>query len=459
MRNAIACKITIILISLLPMTSTKAACPGSTSNLFPEIRQFTNGSILQCVQRDREYRLSITGPSSNTSYCLDAVEGFTQSSSSCLDATNGDISQSRAYRIRTDPTISTAGITGKIQANQCSDTELTFQLPACTRPSACVNLPIGARSMWMFEEPDGTRLNNEIYDVFGILVNGPLRTEGFINQGLDFDGVDDHAYFAGRYEHDIGTRDFSTELWIRTTDNHGVIFAKLRQDLSGNRLPGGYELALVNGALRLTLSKSPFEADIYRFTAPTNNIRVNDGTWHHLVFSLDRDQTDGAQLYIDGQQVAAFDPTPLQGARIYNWNHLTLAASSAFRTPRSRHLDAQIDEFTIYNRALYQPEIQAIYNAGINGKCGFATIIQDPLFVQLACVQETLQNGLYCNANVSGGSGQYTYQWNNDGGGFLITHESTADVVFCSGQGTVSVAVSDGQSDITRFHDYQCSEF
>jgi hypothetical protein len=70
-----------------------------------------------------------------------------------------------------------------------------------------------------------------------------------------------------------------------------------------------------------------------------------------------------------------------------------------------------IDEVSIYNRALTAQEIQAIYNAGISGKCplGAPGIIFQPTNQTVAVGGNAIFNV------VAGGAGPLSYQWNFNG--------------------------------------------
>jgi len=80
------------------------------------------------------------------------------------------------------------------------------------------------------------------------------------------------------------------------------------------------------------------------------------------------------RLYMDGQEAAA-DSLGVSKTILYDGNDVTIGGwADSFpivsTTAERRRFDGDIDEVSMYNRALTQPEIQAIYDAGSAGKCG-----------------------------------------------------------------------------------------
>ena len=87
---------------------------------------------------------------------------------------------------------------------------------------------------------------------------------------------------------------------------------------------------------------------------------ITTGVWYHVAFTYDQ---SAMKLYCNGQPVA----TNVIGAQAI------AASSSNLRISGDDDLhayfDGLIDEPSVYNRALSDAEIAAIYNAGSAGKC------------------------------------------------------------------------------------------
>ncbi len=94
----------------------------------------------------------------------------------------------------------------------------------------------------------------------------------------------------------------------------------------------------------------------------STSIPIAAGGFHHL--ALVRDGTAG-RLYVDGTEVAT-DTNPLLGD-ISNSHSIFVGADN--RLLSDDFAEATIDEIEIFNRALTDSEIEALFNAGTAGKC------------------------------------------------------------------------------------------
>jgi hypothetical protein len=146
------------------------------------------------------------------------------------------------------------------------------------------------------------------------------------------------------------------EAWVKIFSTNGtqLIFAKPL----GSGTFDTYGLALANGApLAAICDASGFGT----FLSITNALTL--GQWYHLAYTYDG--TSGQQaLYVNGAAVASGNAGKSMS---YDAHPLLLGADIENGVP-SYFLDGQIDEATIYNRALGANEIASIYNAGSLGK-------------------------------------------------------------------------------------------
>lgn len=83
---------------------------------------------------------------------------------------------------------------------------------------------------------------------------------------------------------------------------------------------------------------------------------VSDGNWHHFVVTR---SSGTVTLYLDGNQI---------GSKVADWDVTSSAPLyiGTFGGTSAYALNASLDEFRIWNRALSQPEIKASYNAKVN---------------------------------------------------------------------------------------------
>ena len=200
------------------------------------------------------------------------------------------------------------------------------------------------------------------------LVNGGGYGVGLVSQAFNLDGVDDRVLVSDTPDHDFGPgQAFSIETWIRAYPNNtdfGIttIFDKRFAPDTGHCL--GYEFNLSGGRVHTRLSNSILTGGNDWGPAGPN---VQDGNFHHVALTLDRNSPTGGHFYVDGVPVLNFNPTSEAGdlsndqpARM--GNHPTPGFNAFLR--------GLIDEPTLYSRVLSASEIQDIFRAGSAGKCG-----------------------------------------------------------------------------------------
>src|SRR5207245_7796000 len=93
---------------------------------------------------------------------------------------------------------------------------------------------------------------------------------------------------------------------------------------------------------------------------------INDGVFHHVAFVR---QGTNVVFYIDGVLDVATNVLSGSINRINNTTDLTMGRNACTGVAGLNPFTGQMDEISIYNRALSSDEIQAIYNAGSAGKC------------------------------------------------------------------------------------------
>lgn len=154
----------------------------------------------------------------------------------------------------------------------------------------------------------------------------------------------------------VGTGDFSVSFWIfsGTSSAVRVLLDKRTRD-DGNY---GWSAYLVAGVLSLQFGSDTFE------TFDTS-LLLADSIWHHVVISVDRDQTDGLKVYLDGASSYTGDPTAQQ-ASLSNSSPLRLGANTL---TEASPLGGTLDEVMLFGKALTGEEANAIFNASEAGVC------------------------------------------------------------------------------------------
>jgi hypothetical protein len=301
------------------------------------------------------------------------------------------------------------------------------------------------RAWWPFDELAGP----DAHDIAGSFasngkqVDSPAIVQGRVGNALRFDGITQRVEVPDGFDVDLGTGDLTIDAWVKTTEGGNVPIVDKRSEERT-----GYALYILDGQLALELgdranhipvapppcATNNFLTACTEYVAPAGSKLVNDGRWHHVAATVDRDQTTGGTLYVDGAAVLTFDPTnrPLS---LDNSDTFTIARRGSSGDP----FRGDIDEVELFGRALSAAEVQSIFNAGVSGKCkatcGNPSLIQSDYFTK----------GNFEVVVPYPGGGIAHYWRNNDKPGYPWTRQA----VFGAAEGEVA-AVSMIQSNFTR---------
>ena len=250
-------------------------------------------------------------------------------------------------------------------------------------------------------------------------VNGATLTSdrfGNANQAYSFDGVND-IINTNTNAGNFGTSDFSISSWVSdlSLNNAGVIVGKRLEN--SNILEQGWG----NGPSFEISSGIPSY-----FTQSINGYSLN--TWYN--YTMVRSGLT-IHVYINGNLVQSYSAPAI--ANINNAAQLSFGARYDYNQA-SEFINAIIDDIGIWNRALTQCEIQALYHAQVGSQAISAG--QD----------QSICSGDPVTLNGSGGS---SYQWNNnvlDGQAFTPSQSANyvlngTDSLGCQGTDTVVVTV------------------
>ncbi len=218
--------------------------------------------------------------------------------------------------------------------------------------------PVG---WWKFDDGNGTTAKNS--GTTSSANNGTLTgmaspatiSSGWNNQGkfdkaLNFDGVNDHVSVANESNFDF-TSDFTLSVWVKTTfAGYSPIISK---EVGANT---GWSLGVFLGKPRILLRGTS--------NIDTNNeatVRIDDGNWH-LVTTVNTPTS--VSTYIDGVLNVTTSGT---WTSTTNNEPVTIGTRNA-----GDFFPGPLDDVRIYNYALTNSDIKAIYNQS-------ATLIgQDP---------------------------------------------------------------------------------
>ena len=244
-----------------------------------------------------------------------------------------------------------------------NSTALPAQTPDAQRPAApapestCSTLPNGVVSWWPGEGNtlDRIRLNN------GQPEGNLTYTAGRVGQAFDLDGVAADIKVPASATLDVGTGDGMTiEMWVRPADLYQRPLVEWNQN--GNLgvqfwIGGNFS----SGTLTANLTDTANGSHIVQ--TPTAVLSTN--VWQHVAMTYDR-ASGVAILYLNGSVVAG--PASIGSFSLKTWSEMYIGSR-----PQGNQYVGQIDEPTIYNRALSAAELTAIINAGSAGKCSPCT--------------------------------------------------------------------------------------
>jgi choice-of-anchor C domain-containing protein len=262
---------------------------------------------------------------------------------------NGQVDEPSIYNRALSP-VEILAIYNAGSAGKCAPSVIT---------NDCVTPPSGLVGWW----PGNGNPSELVHNNNAMLVNGTGYTNAVVGSGFYFDGVNDRVLVSNSPALNFGpNQDFSVECWIKCYANGNPSDVRsIVEKRNAAENYRGYALFLWDGRLACQLSEISSGDNYFSGSAD-----LQDGMFHHVAMAVDRDSSSGGRLYVDGQVVLNFDPTGHTGD-LANADYLRIGNHPA--PGDTSFFPGVIDDVSIYNRALAQSEIQAIYNAGSAGKC------------------------------------------------------------------------------------------
>jgi hypothetical protein len=175
------------------------------------------------------------------------------------------------------------------------------------------------------------------------------------------------------------TNQLTIEAWINARTLSGSSGYVIVSKLGGAGGNNGYQFNLIGNTIQ-GLFNSPGQAwpSASLFSGPV----ITTGVWYHVAYTYDQ---SAIKLYCNGLPVA----TNVIGAKAIAASISRLRISGDDNN--HSYFDGLIDEPAVYNRALSDAEIAAIYNAGSSGKCKTSPLT--PPFLALEPASQTLPAG------------------------------------------------------------------
>lgn len=216
--------------------------------------------------------------------------------------------------------------------------------------------PIGLVEWWTADDNAlGVRNRND-----GVLQNGANFISGKVGQAFNFDGSNDYFSASSAPEINFGTGDFSVEYWIKINGaqlSAGREYGLINKNTTYQGNPGwGFELSTEFG--NFPNPRIDFFNTISIWNSTNVRATITTGVWHHVVGLRENGVN---KLYLDGV-LAQTNANTNVAANVDNTQPLLVGSWLGTYFP------GQLDEISLYHRALTPAEIQSIYNAGTAGK-------------------------------------------------------------------------------------------
>lgn len=236
-------------------------------------------------------------------------------------------------------------------------TILSFAHLVAAQPSSVpVAPPPGIISWWSFDETSGNQAADRLGKSPGAYVNNPIPAPGLVRGSLRFNGTN-YVSVPQNSLWSFGSKDFSFEFWVNfDTPQGGSIGHPSSIFVGCDEGPNNrnkYFFALGGGYLEFHINGPGIGPKFF----PLVPFNPSVARWYHLAIVR---SGYSYTIFINGVPAGTAmdsDVIPTPNAP------LTIAQSELIG-----FLQGRMDELTIYNRALSNAEVQAIYNAGSAGK-------------------------------------------------------------------------------------------
>jgi CSLREA domain-containing protein len=287
-----------------------------------------------------------TGPTDTGAYSIAVQDPGTYTGNIAVNNTTGVVTITNAA-----PTGSHT-ITIRI-TDACGfvDAQFTLDVDAavCTAPPA--NMVAWYPGDGNANDIQGPTLEN------GTLQNGATFAAGKVNQAFSFDGSNDYVETTDFFDLNNSGDEITIDAWIKrsTTGDAGIVTKWVNAAengwwfrISGNRFNWG---TAVSGVYHQWSSNALF---------------TDTANFHHVALVLKSGDPSSLKVYLDGVELSGSftsgDGTQVPPDTAQNVLIGTLV-------PGGEVMNGVIDELELYNRALSQAEILAIYNASFAGNC------------------------------------------------------------------------------------------
>jgi len=202
-------------------------------------------------------------------------------------------------------------------------------------------------SHWALDETSGTTAFDSAGNNDGTLIGGPVWTDGQIDGGLSFDGIDDHVTLDGVCD-DIAGGNFSIAAWIKseTVNPADQFIIALNTHDGGNRILMGTQA----GSSTLSIAGAAWH---------DTGVTVIDSSWHHVAYVVNN-SSNTFTVYVDGSDVLSLPSgVPVAADDLMSLGQEYDGGSTG------DFYQGLMDDVRVYDEALFDVDIQLLYYAGL----------------------------------------------------------------------------------------------
>lgn len=231
---------------------------------------------------------------------------------------------------------------------------------------------------------DSSGKGNSVSTSNGAILNYSDHND-YYRSGADFDGQN-CAKISNSSNLNFGTGDFSVSCWFKSTSTTGIksiLDKRILGKITDNGYsPLGYHLCLYYGT-SLVIQLADSTSGWYNYQCKPSGITLNDGKWHFVSVTVDRDNPQGICFYVDGALKGTFNPTNRMGS-LDNTADLLVGGHAL---DSGNNFNGSLDEVALYKRSLTLAEVSEIYGkrSGICCCIWMATIIWKKLCYLILC--------------------------------------------------------------------------
>jgi hypothetical protein len=221
----------------------------------------------------------------------------------------------------------------------------------------------------------------------GTLVNGPTWVQGKYNYALSFDGTNDYVDFGNILN--LAGKPLTISAWIKMNQlpPSGYTYPFVARRQTSGSYNADYLVEVTSGGgICFTYAKAGTNN---WYVACTPGGVVSTGQWYHVVATFNSSSTT-AKIYVNAVQKAS----QVTGQQLTSNSGAVFRLAYTWYTGNNKYYNGVLDEIAVFDRALSDSEISALYNyyAYSTGNYkGYLLMGNPPASVTISVGSETIQ--------------------------------------------------------------------